>query len=732
MDPSVSLPSPVFFYEYCMHNPSRAQRILNEIFDPHVSLRETITKHLTRIKSYISGQQTFDDFCRKMQKCNNSVLCGRVWIHPTISYRCRTCAINPSMSLCPDCFYAGNHAEHDVNMFRSLGGGVCDCGDETVMKCDGFCKQHGPNRISDGQVLVKYIRSAQIVLPRLITRFVQHLRSHASPTQSNLYVTIDEFDSLSPLFDLLDDLCDTGSTIRSIFTHCLLDTEMYKQLNEQSPLSDLRNITHDVYLQQLKETSNLSVPLLLQTDEFPESFVTQQAGCLLGEMLFWLMKYQISERLLKFSLMLLTESDFKDVFTQSFLNVYGIAIAQMIKTRNSREKMNLSRLVHISVQLFSNTHLTTRAIENYHLMEIILSSLHALFDRVKTSCQLQNRNTNCHFVIFEDDFSRSMHYWPMISDFMNILSHEHASRQLITKENFLLTWISIINGFQGMNVNHQKPEFDILHQSNTNYLFAFTIEIECCATALWTIIAHIMTPDFLNVTSVAINYLLITIKEWLSAIELKHHFDIRQDQITYHLPLHRYLSILSYVSLNYQDGLLNDLFSAESAAFLHCLAIFSLRIQVIVATLVNVNTFNEMIFKSFHVSDWLLQRPDINLAFDKSAYVTLLQGSLIVFASIIVFTPHIGSIYTNPSFCCIVNISGLDDFECRRTELIHALVLQDCLYSYLDEHIAEPKGLGGGKLDIQSILDDIAEYVPPTIDIVNGSKQGQYRLKGEL
>ncbi|CAF1543345.1 unnamed protein product, partial [Adineta ricciae] len=74
----------------------------------------------------------------------------------------------------------------------------------------------------------------------------------------------------------------------------------------------------------------------------------------------------------------------------------------------------------------------------------------------------------------------------------------------------------------------------------------------------------------------------------------------------------------------------------------------------------------------------------------------------------------------------------LDDFECRRTELIHALVLQDCLYSYLEEHIAEPKGLGGRKLDIQSILDDIAEYVPPTIDIVNGSKQGQYKLKGEI
>lgn len=75
-------------------------------------------------------------------------------------------------SLCPDCFYASNHVEHDANMFRSLGGGVCDCGDGTVMKTDGFCKHHGPSRISNGQVSLKYIRTVQIILPRLIIYFL--------------------------------------------------------------------------------------------------------------------------------------------------------------------------------------------------------------------------------------------------------------------------------------------------------------------------------------------------------------------------------------------------------------------------------------------------------------------------------------------------------------------------------------------------------------------------------
>jgi hypothetical protein len=51
--------------------------------------------------------------------------------------------------------------------------------------------------------------------------------------------------------------------------------------------------------------------------------------------------------------------------------------------------------------------------------------------------------------------------------------------------------------------------------------------------------------------------------------------------------------------------------------------------------------------------------------------------------------------------------SALDDYERRRAEMVNALAIQDCLYSYLDEHIAEPKGLGITKHEIQSILTDV-------------------------
>ena len=46
------------------------------------------------------------------------------------------------MSLCAECFEAGNHTGHDFNMFHSGAGGACDCGDSSVMDEKGICIHH--------------------------------------------------------------------------------------------------------------------------------------------------------------------------------------------------------------------------------------------------------------------------------------------------------------------------------------------------------------------------------------------------------------------------------------------------------------------------------------------------------------------------------------------------------------------------------------------------------------
>ena len=73
-----------------------------------------------------------------VRQYDNATVCGLVWTANFVAYRCRTCAISPCMSLCADCFQAGNHVGHDYNMFRSQAGGACDCGDVNVMNAEGY------------------------------------------------------------------------------------------------------------------------------------------------------------------------------------------------------------------------------------------------------------------------------------------------------------------------------------------------------------------------------------------------------------------------------------------------------------------------------------------------------------------------------------------------------------------------------------------------------------------
>jgi hypothetical protein len=64
-DNPVSLPTGSCFRDYCEQDEIYAQSLLDVLFDPHVSLVETMDKHLDTVKSYISGERAFDEFCNQ-------------------------------------------------------------------------------------------------------------------------------------------------------------------------------------------------------------------------------------------------------------------------------------------------------------------------------------------------------------------------------------------------------------------------------------------------------------------------------------------------------------------------------------------------------------------------------------------------------------------------------------------------------------------------------------------
>ena len=109
---SIPLPNSRSFRDYCLNNESYAQSLLDRLLNSQQSFPNIITKHLSTLKSYITGGQSFEEYSNQsssfivyrivsiflsVRQYDNSVLCGHVWINATISYRCRTCATIPCM-----------------------------------------------------------------------------------------------------------------------------------------------------------------------------------------------------------------------------------------------------------------------------------------------------------------------------------------------------------------------------------------------------------------------------------------------------------------------------------------------------------------------------------------------------------------------------------------------------------------------------------------------------------
>lgn len=138
---------------------------------------------------YLSGGSDIEEYFQILKSFDQSPVCGLVWNANFFAYRCRDCSISPCMSICADCFLQGNHEGHDFNMFKSQAGGACDCGDETVMKAEGFCCTHGKKIESTKKVDIPedLTVTAKIILPQLVHYLYGKMKSHLA-TESGMYM----------------------------------------------------------------------------------------------------------------------------------------------------------------------------------------------------------------------------------------------------------------------------------------------------------------------------------------------------------------------------------------------------------------------------------------------------------------------------------------------------------------------------------------------------------------
>ena len=463
-----------------------------------------------------------------VREFDNTALCGLVWTADFWAFRCRTCGISQCMSLCADCFKDGNHEGHDFNFFKSQAGGACDCGDSSVMRESGFCSQHhGPNanrKIAEPPSDLMCV--AEYMIPRIILRLIQHLRINSIPSNAQMdreaqWSKCEQIIVKADLFlKLLHDFSSLGSAMRTVMTKCLIDPLTYQRLTNVEDDSEYANfMTRSRYMYEdaLRSLPNLEPPREFQ--DCPALTAELKHETLLEELVFWTVKYQFPERLVCLLLKLLPDTSYKEALTRSFVRHYSRVSMMLMRSYNSDKLSN--RIVHVSVQLFSNEELALAMTEQLSLLYIMVLSLRNMIKEVLIPCELHDESLNQHRVVDNAKHVLKDHcYWPLVSDLNNVLSHPSIAFRFMDDDNLLTLWFDFLKVFQGMDLNRLVIGDHVQYENNTYYA-SFTAELEAAAIPMWALVSHLKDERTRKYTANVLKHCLTAIREWWD----KMHYD---------------------------------------------------------------------------------------------------------------------------------------------------------------------------------------------------------------
>ncbi|PRD20646.1 UNVERIFIED_CONTAM: Ubr3 [Trichonephila clavipes] len=425
--------------------------ITNEVFDsilnPLVPINDWDS--IDWCKWLLAGGRTPEDYTQTVQKYDNATTCGLVWTANFVAYRCRTCGISPCMSLCSECFQRGDHKGHDFNMFRSQAGGACDCGDKSVMKESGFCQRHGlQNQRNKPEAPPNLLCVAELLMPRLFLRLVQHLRENSEPDTHHTAMHFAD-----GYLSLMQSHSEMGAAMRTVMTRALINPQIYYMLAvdcESGNHLQYRRESLSQYLNTRNSFESISEDISNRDgsdhrkpymsfkfsihkenghnskyeDKFHRTawYAADQLknSSFLDELVFWTIKYEFPQKLvclllnmmpdltykiLEFQMYVLTVSgdistikspidwlqnfskSTHEAFTKIFVKHYGLISKMLSKSKDSETLSN--RVVHVSVQLFSNEDLAYQMTKDYDLLQIMVDSLSCMMLSISQNSTLQ-------------------------------------------------------------------------------------------------------------------------------------------------------------------------------------------------------------------------------------------------------------------------------------------------------------------------------------------------------
>ncbi|XP_076160459.1 ubr3 ubiquitin ligase isoform X2 [Ptiloglossa arizonensis] len=732
--------------------PQHLNEILNIILNPSDPITEWET--VDWCQWLMAGGRKPEEFADIVSLYDTTTTCGLVWTPNFVAYRCRTCGISPCMSLCTECFKNGNHYRHDFNMFLSQAGGACDCGDISVMKETGFCDRHGSKAaVCKSAAPSDLLCVAEAMMPRIILRLIQHLRDNFKFGGLHYYT----IQSAERYLTMLLDFNKMGALMRHVMTSALTNPQKYKSLVD--PTVSTGRPEYDIYLKEsnkIYQDALKSLPNPEPPDEYKEcaSFKEHlEHTTFVEELMFWTVAYEFPQKLVCVLLNMLPDQDYKEALTCAFILHYS-RMSMMLERATDPDTLS-SRVVHVSVQLFSNESLALRMMNEYKLLHVMVISLKYMMSKILIQNTLHDPDKNFHYVV---DCGRQVMkehcYWPLVSDLNNVLSHKPVAVRFMSDNTLLEMWFDFLSMFQGMNVNQRELNEHVDFEPNTYYA-AFSAELEAGAYPMWALVSHLRGPESATLSRRVLTFCLTALQDWLDAVNYTHPNDSNSSQVSFHLPLHRYFAVFMCQAVRQQGATLNDLLPPTD--MLHLLMMHPLRVQVafyevlnglwvrnglqikgqamtyiqcnfcnsmadadlyllqVCATKLQPDVFLKTVIEKFHIKEWMsicLCHTHQN-EYLREQHVTPMLESCLTFLTILV------NVRTN---------LGLSDSEMSRLEMVTLLCMGDKTHSQLMELMPERCGTTENR-DFESVLADIAQYRAQNLEASGNMQQGMYGPK---
>lgn len=140
---------------------------------------------------------------------------------------------------------------------------------------------------------------------------------------------------------------------------------------------------------------------------------------------------------------MLPDPDYKEDLTRAFVLHYS-RIAQMLERSADPDTLS-NRVVHVSVQLFSNEALALRMADEMQLLHVMVVSLRHMMSKILVQNTLHDADRNFHLAV--DCAQRVMKdhcYWPLVSDLNNVLSHRPIALKFMGDDALLEMWFTFL------------------------------------------------------------------------------------------------------------------------------------------------------------------------------------------------------------------------------------------------------------------------------------------------